>query len=242
MIALRTEGVGSLLRPPELLRARERYAEGTLTAADLKSVEDDAVDRAVACQEDAGLDVVTDGEMRRLSFQGQMTEAVDGFGDCPIEAFLWGDWHGDEAVGDRHIERPDGLGVVERLRRRRHLCAEEFTYLRSLTDRQTKVTVPSPSLWANLWSTEVAGEIYPTLDSFLEDVVAITRDEVEELVRLGATYIQIDAPHYMLLVDPGTRRFYEERGWDLDQWLSSGIDLDNQVMDGFSQVTFGFHL
>lgn len=242
MTALRTEGVGSLLRPPELLEARERLADGRLTALEFKSIEDRAVDLVVARQEEAGLDVVTDGEVRRLSFQSQMTDAVDGFGECPIEAFLWGDWHGDEGVGDRHIERPDGLGVTSRLTRRRHLCAEEFTYLRSRTRRQTKVTLPSPSLWANLWSPKGAEDVYPTLESFLEDVVAITRDEVEELVRLGATYIQIDAPHYMLLVDSRTRAFYEERGWDLQRWLSSGIDLDNAVMDGFPEVRFGFHL
>lgn len=242
MTAIRTEGVGSLLRPAELLEARQQFEEGRLTAPEFKSVEDRAVDLVIARQEEAGLGVVTDGEMRRLSFQSQMTEAVDGFGDCPIDAFLWGDWHGDEVVGDHRVERPDGLGVIGRLTRRRHLCAEEFTYLRSRTICQTKVTLPSPSLWANLWSPQVASDVYPTLDSFLEDILAITRGEVEELVRLGADYIQIDAPHYMLLVDERTRAFYEERGWDLSEWLSRGIDLDNAVMDGFPGVTFGFHL
>ncbi len=73
-------------------------------------------------------------------------------------------------------------------------------------------------------------------------VVDILRDEVAELVRLGATYIQLDAPHYTLLLDPTTRRFYESRGWTLDKWLSEGIALDNAVMAGFSNVTFGLHL
>jgi 5-methyltetrahydropteroyltriglutamate--homocysteine methyltransferase len=83
---------------------------------------------------------------------------------------------------------------------------------------------------------------YPTLDGFLADVVDILRDEVTELVRLGATYVQIDAPHYTSLLDPRTRAFYEQQGWTLDQWLSQGIEMDNALMERFPEVTFGLHL
>ena len=242
MITARTDVVGSLLRPPWLLRAREDVAAGRITPAAFKAIEDRAVDEAISLQEEAGLDVVTDGEMRRLSFQSQLPEAVEGFGEWDINAFLWGDWRGDERVGDQSIERPANLGVVGTLRRKRHLSTEEFTYLRALTSRTPKITLPSPSLWANFWSAERSVAAYPTLDSFLADVVDIMRDEVAELVRLGATYIQIDAPHYALLLDPHTRAFYEGQGWDLDRWLSRGIAMDNALMDGFSDVTFGFHL
>ena len=99
MITVHADVVGSLLRPPELLQARTDLADGRLTPARFKRIEDDAVDQAVALQEAAGLEVVTDGEMRRLSFQSQMVQAVDGFGASDIDAFLWGEWHGDEAVG-----------------------------------------------------------------------------------------------------------------------------------------------
>src|SRR5262249_39805436 len=70
----------------------------------------------------------------------------------------------------------------------------------------------------------------------------ILRDEVAELVWLGATYIQIDAPHYTAFLDPGTRAFYEQQGWALDRWLGQGIEMDNALMQGFPDVTFGFHL
>ena len=86
MISYHTDVVGSLLRPPELLAARENMEAGRITQAELKTVEDGAVNDAVALQEEAGLDVVTDGEMRRLSFQSQMTEAVEGFGDWDMPA------------------------------------------------------------------------------------------------------------------------------------------------------------
>jgi 5-methyltetrahydropteroyltriglutamate--homocysteine methyltransferase len=242
MIASHTDVVGSLLRPPELLRAREDAAAGRITPAQFKAIEDRAVDAAIALQEGAGLDVVTDGEQRRLSFQSQLPEAVAGFGEWDVDAFLWGDWYGDERVGDFHLQRPKRLGVTGKVRRRRHLSTEEFTYLRARTSRIAKITLPSPSLFANFWSAEHSTTAYPTLDSFLADVVDILHEEVAELVRLGATYIQLDAPHYALLLDPATRAFYEGQGWTLDRWLSQGIALDNAVIAGFPGVTFGLHL
>lgn len=238
----RTDVVGSLLRPPELLEARDRYAAGEASAADFKRVEDRAVDGALALQERAGLAVVTDGEMRRESFQSQLVESVEGFGLKTIDAYLWGEWHGAGKVGDKSLERPDALGVVGKLRRRRHLSAEEFVYARARTDRTVKVTLPSPTLFANFWSPEVSKDVYPTMDGFVEDVAEILREEVEELVRLGATYVQLDAPHYPLLLDPQTREFYEARGWDFDKWLSRGVELDNYVLGDHPGLTTAFHL
>jgi 5-methyltetrahydropteroyltriglutamate--homocysteine methyltransferase len=242
MITAHTDVVGSLLRPVALRKARDEWEAGRLGHAQFKSIEDRAVDEAVFLQEAAGLDVVTDGEMRRLSFQSQMTEAVDGFGAWDINAFLWGDWHGDAAVGGSRRERPVNLGVVNKLVRKRHLAAEEFVYLRGRTSRVGKVTLPSPSLFVNFWSPERSQSAYSSLEHFLADVVAVLRDEVAELIRLGATYIQLDAPHYPLLLAPETRAFYESRGWTFDQWLSRGIELDNAVMARFTDVTFAIHL
>lgn len=240
MITLHADVVGSLLRPPELLEAQKQLAAGTLTQSQFKVVEDHAVDNAIALQEDVGLDVVTDGEMRRQSFQSQMTAAVSGFGEHDIDAFLWGDWHDKNGIESK--SRPAGLGAVSKLVRKDYLSAGEFIYLKSRTKRIPKITLPSPGLWANFWSARYSKKAYPTLENFLADVVGILREEVAELNRLGAAYIQIDAPHYGLLLDPKTRNFYERQGWSLEQWLSLGIDLDNAVMDGFSAITFGFHI
>ena len=242
MITAHTDVVGSLLRPVALRKARDDWVAGRLNHAQFKSIEDRAVDEAVSLQEAAGLDIVTDGEMRRLSFQSPMTEAVDGFGPWDLNVFLWGHWHGAGAVGERRRDRPVDLGVVSRLVRKRHLVAEEFVYLRRRTSRVAKVTLPSPGLFVNFWSPERSQSAYASLDHFLADVVAILRDEVAELVRLGATYVQIDAPHYPLLLAPATGSFYESRGWTFDQWLSRGIELDHAVMAGFADATFGIHL
>jgi 5-methyltetrahydropteroyltriglutamate--homocysteine methyltransferase len=240
MILAHADVVGSLLRPPDLLGAQKQLAAGNLRPAEFREIEDRAVDHAIALQENVGLEIVTDGEMRRQSFQSQMTAAVSGFGDFDLDAFLWGEWYDEHGV--HKTRRPRRLGAVEKLKRVRSLSAGEFSYLKSKTDRIPKVTLPSPGLWANFWSPKYSRHAYPTLDTFLADIVAILRAEVVELDRLGATYIQIDAPHYGLLLDPGTRSFYEKLGWSLERWLSIGVELDNELMNGFPHVTFGFHI
>ncbi len=240
MIKAHTDVVGSLLRPPELLEAQKKLARGETTPAEFKRAEDQAVDGALRLQEEAGLDVVTDGEMRRLSFQSQMTAAVEGFSEWDLNAFLWGRWQSDE-LGEMVIERPP-ITVVSKLRRKRFLSAEEFTYARGRTDRVLKVTLPSPSLFAGFWDSRGSSGAYERLDDFLVDVAEILREEVEELVRLGATYIQLDAPQYSLFMDTRYRSFYESRGWPADRWLELGLELDNRVIGNHSHVTLGFHL
>ena len=119
MLNARSDVVGSLLRPPELLAAQKQFTQGAITPVEFKRIEDSAVDQAIALQEEVGLEVVTDGEMRRQSFQSQMTAAVEGFGEHSLDAFLWGDWHADPQIGNWVLERPSNLGVVGKLRRRR---------------------------------------------------------------------------------------------------------------------------
>jgi 5-methyltetrahydropteroyltriglutamate--homocysteine methyltransferase len=240
MITAHADTVGSLLRPAELLQAQRRLAAGEIDYRVFKQIEDHAVDQAIALQEQAGLEIVTDGEMRRQSFQSQMTAAVAGFGEFTLDAFLWGDWH--DSIGVHRKPRPQKLGVTGKLVRKRYLSVDEFLYLKQKTTRIPKVTLPSPGLWVNFWSREYSSSSYPTLDTFLADVVAILRAEVEELVRLGATYIQIDAPHYGLMLDSRTLGFYEEQGWSLEKWVTQGVDLDNAVIRGFPSVTFALHL
>jgi 5-methyltetrahydropteroyltriglutamate--homocysteine methyltransferase len=240
-VTARVEHVGSLLRPAFLRQARDALAAGTIPPAEFKAAEDRAVREVVSLQEETGLPVVTDGELRRESFQAELTAACDGFAGVGLGAWLWGQWHSAE-VGDATTPRPQGLAVVAPLRKRRNLAAEEFTFLRGCTTRQAKVTLPSPTLFANLWSPELSAGAYPTLDAFMADVVEVLTEEARELVRLGCSYIQLDAPHYPLLLDPGWRAFYEERGWPLQRWLSYGIDLDNAVIEAGRPATFGFHL
>jgi 5-methyltetrahydropteroyltriglutamate--homocysteine methyltransferase len=241
VIDARSDVVGSLLRPEELLDARKRHEAGDLAPPAFKRVEDQAVDRCLRLQEACGLEVVTDGEMRRMSFQSQVTEALEGFASHDLDAWLWGRWHGDEDVGEREVERP-ALAITSELRRRRFPTAEEFTYARGRTDRIVKVTLPSPSLFASFYDPARAPTVYATVEDFLGHLADLLREEVDELVRLGATYLQIDAPHYTMFLDPAYRDFYQSRGVPAEHWIEFGVELDNHVIGDRPGVTFAFHL
>jgi 5-methyltetrahydropteroyltriglutamate--homocysteine methyltransferase len=235
MTTIHSDVVGSLLRPEYLKEARQRWEAGDLAAVDFKRVEDRAVDEAVRLQEEAGLDVLTDGEMRRYAFFGHLIEALDGFDRLGGWAIPFHDEQGDELVFKRPV-------VVEKLRWRRSMCGEEFAYLRARTARPTKVTLISTQQAAAYYDPEKSKGAYPTRDAYLADVVDLTRREVEELVRLGCTYIQIDAPQYAALLDPALREGYRQRGSDPDRLIDACIEMDNAVIGKHPGVTFGLHI
>jgi 5-methyltetrahydropteroyltriglutamate--homocysteine methyltransferase len=232
---MRSDVVGSLLRPSWLVEARGAFEAGRTSAAEFKRVEDRAVDEAVALQEGAGLDVVTDGEMRRYAFFGHLIEALDGFDKLGGWAIPFHDEEGGELVFKRPV-------VVEKLRWRRSMCGEEFAYLRARATRRTKVTLVSTQQAAAYWDPQKSAAAYPTRDAYLADVVDFTRREVAELVRLGCTYVQIDAPQYAALLDPDLREGYRQRGSDPDRMIDACIEMDNAVIAGHPGVTFGLHI
>jgi 5-methyltetrahydropteroyltriglutamate--homocysteine methyltransferase len=233
--AIRSDVVGSLLRPDSLKDARRRWEEGQLVAAEFKRIEDEAVDQAVRLQEEAGLDVVTDGELRRYAFFGHLIDALDGFDKFGGWAIPFHDEQGGELVFKRPV-------VVDRLRWRRSMCAEEWTYLRARTSRPGKVTLISSQQAAAYYDPEKSKGAYRTRDAYLDDVVDITRREVDELVRLGCRYIQIDAPQYAALLDPALRDGYRQRGSDPDRLIDVCIEMDNAVIGRHPGVTFGLHI
>ena len=232
---LRTDVVGSLLRPEYLKTARAQRADGVIDAAEFKRIEDRAVDEALALQVAAGLDVVTDGEMRRYAFYGHFVDAVEGLDRHGGWAIPFHDEQGHEVVHKRPV-------VVEKLRRIRPMCTEEFAYARGRTDRVLKVTLINAQQAAAYYDADKSRGAYATVDAYLADVVDILRTEVEELVRLGCTYIQLDAPQYAGLIDPGIREGYRARGSDPDRLLDRCIELDNAVIGDHPGVTFGIHL
>jgi 5-methyltetrahydropteroyltriglutamate--homocysteine methyltransferase len=231
----RSDVVGSLLRPAYLVEARAAREAGRLSALEFKRVEDRAVDEAVRLQEAAGLDVVTDGEMRRYAFFGHLIEALAGFDKHGGWAIPFRDEQGEELVFKRPV-------VVEKLAWRRSMCGEEFSYLRARASRATKVTLISAQQAAAYYDPATSAGAYPTRDAYLSDVVDFNRREVEELVRLGCTYIQIDAPQYAALLDPELRAGYVKRGSDPDRLIDACIEMDNAVIGRHSGVLFALHI
>ena len=234
-MTIRSDVVGSLLRPPYLVQAREALDAGRIGPREFKKTEDRAVDEAVALQELAGLDVVTDGEFRRYAFFGHLIDAVEGFDKFGGWAIPFHDEQGKELVFKRPV-------VVEKLRWRWSMCAEEFVYLRARATRPTKVTLISTQQAAAYYDPEKSKGAYPTRDAYLSDIVDLTRREVDELARLGCAYIQIDAPQYAALLDPVLRDGYRKRGSDPDRLIDACIEMDNAVIGSHSGITFGLHI
>jgi len=234
---VRSEGVGSMLRPTELLQARAKHAAGELPPAEFKRIEDQAVDAAIAAQEAVGFDVVTDGEMRRRGWMTHFWESVEGLEAEGAPGLPWRNTD-PEAEDLELAHRPV---VVDKLRWKHSACSEEWSYLRGKAD-QAKMTLPSAEMAAVLYIPERSSGAYPTREAYFEDVVDILRREVAELVRLGCEYIQLDAPQYGALLDPATRDLFRSQGNDPDKTIDAGIEMDNAIIEGFDGITFGLHI
>jgi 5-methyltetrahydropteroyltriglutamate--homocysteine methyltransferase len=181
--------------------------------------------------------VITDGEMRRSSFVGPLSDALDGISSVPAPPTRWrGQTPQDE------VTLQAAVCVTGKIRRRRSLPAEEFAYARGKSSQPLKVTLPSPLMMALRWSPEHSTAAYSDPFALFADAVDILRQEVRELASLGCEYIQIDAPELATLVDESTRRnLFEARGISTDRLLGEGIELLNAVADA-PGVTFGLHL
>jgi 5-methyltetrahydropteroyltriglutamate--homocysteine methyltransferase len=236
MTIRRAEVIGSMLRPGWLKQARTDFAADRLSTLQFKRIEDRAVDEAIALQERCGVDVVTDGEMRRSGFVAPLTDYVEGFEAVPLDTRRWqGGPH-----GTTNLAVP--LTVTGRLRRRRSLAAEEFIYARARAKVALKATLPSPLMLAMRWSPEHSAAAYPEPFALFADAVDLLRAEVAELTSLGCEYIQVDAPELATLVDPATReRIFEAHGISTARMLGEGIEMLN-ALAGVSGVTFGLHL
>ena len=231
----RSDVVGSLLRPAYLKEARERHEAGELSHSAFKQAEDRAVDEAIALQIRSGVEMITDGEMRRYAFFGHLIDAVEGFDKFGGWAIPFRNEKGEKLVMPRPV-------VVSRLRRKHPMCAEEFTYLRARTHHPGKTTLISAQQAAAYYDSEKSKSAYPKIENYLADLVDILRDEVEELIRLGCTYVQIDSPQYTALLDPQLREGYRQRGNDPDKLLDLSIEMDNAVIGNHPGIVFGLHL
>ena len=233
--SVRAEVVGSLLRPDFLVAARRRLESGEMGPPRFKEIEDRAVDEAIELQTSAGIDVITDGEQRRYAFFGHLVDSMAGFDKFGGWAIPFHDEKGEQLVFKRPV-------VVEKLRPRRNMAAEEFTYLRASTTVPAKVTMISAQQAAAYYDPEKSKTAYATRDAYLADVVELSRREVDELVRLGCTYIQIDAPQYAALLDPELREGYRQRGSDPEKLIDTCIEMDNAIIEGHPGVTFAMHI
>ncbi len=235
-MSYRAEHVGSLLRPPELLQARAAFAEGRLEEQALRAVEDAAIIEALAKQRDCGLDILTDGEMRRGSWLTDMADAVEGF----VREKVMLDWKGPG--GGAEASTADAVG--SKLRKTRQLTAYELPLL-TKSASPFKITLPAPSNFlVASYKRGVTDRFYPSHSDLLRDLVAIIRDEVEWLIAEGVTYIQFDAPYYSHYLDAHQRERMRADGRDPDRELEMGIAGDNAAIEGVTRggITLALHV
>ena len=225
----RAEQVGSLLRPPELLRARTARGEGRLPAGELQVLEDLAIQDAIQKQRDIGLDILSDGEMRRGSWLTDMADAVDGF--VPQKVML--DW---KSPGGG-LEASSANAVGARLRKARKLTGHELPFLQSVAAGEFKITLPAPSnFMLASYKPGVTDPFYPMHSDLLRDLVEIVRDDVQWLVAEGVTYIQFDAPYYSHYLNPQHREQMQAEGRDPDREMEEGIAADNAALAGVRAI------
>lgn len=221
--SLRVDQVGSLLRPPGLIEIFKLHARGQASNEQLRQAQDESIRQLVDKQQSRGFPILTDGEHRRRNFQDSFGASVAGFAD------------GTLAVRDRQP-------TVERLRLMNNQPLEEFRFIHSIATKPVKVTLIGPDRITQRFEWEHSRAVYPTIDDFIADVVAIERHMVGELVAEGCRYVQMDAPSYTAYLDPVTTAPMIRRGEDPAKNIGRSLQADNAVIEGFSGVTFGVHL
>jgi 5-methyltetrahydropteroyltriglutamate--homocysteine methyltransferase len=247
---IRTDVVGSLLRPDAVKQARASLDEGKIDAAELRRLEDDAVREAVLLQESVGLDVISDGEMRRLNFQDSFGAAVEGY-DASVSTVQAYTKRVEGGTALRRWEVPvqeKGTAishrrpVTSRLRLTRNVPLEEYKFVAGVAKTPAKVSLIGPDRISQRFEHENSKAVYKDMDAFMADVVTIEREIIKSLADAGCRYVHIDAPGYTAYVDEPTMAQMRARGEDPQENFSRSIKADQVLISGFPGVTFGIHL
>jgi methionine synthase II (cobalamin-independent) len=235
--SFRADHVGSLLRPAQLLRARQQYADGSITRDALRAEEDSAILAALDGQRRTGLEIFTDGEFRRYSWITDMADAVGGF--VPQSRIV--EWQGPGGGAEPSTSSVAGA----RLEPRRRLTGDQTAFLKQHSPGPIKMTLPAPSnFWVVSWKVGVSDRAYASRSEMLQDVVKIVRHEIQALMDDGADYIQMDAPYYGVFIDDRYRDGLRNSGVDPDAALREVVAADNAAIAGLARenVTFGLHI
>jgi 5-methyltetrahydropteroyltriglutamate--homocysteine methyltransferase len=234
----RADHVGSLLRPPELLQAREDHAEGRIDDDALRAIEDDAIRDVVKMQQDVGLQTATDGEFRRASWHMDFIYSLDGVSKAPGNMKV--QFH--NAEGDIEFT-PAALHIDGRLGVSRTIFGPDFEFLESVADGSTpKLTIPSPSMVHYRGGRAAIDEsVYPDMDEFWNDLTAAYREEVRRVGELGCTYLQFDDTSLAYLNDPKQREMIAAQGADAEHLHEAYIGHINEALsdrpEGMSVTT-----
>jgi methionine synthase II (cobalamin-independent) len=224
----RADHVGSLLRPPELLDARERFADGQISAEELRQVEDDAIRDVVRMQREVGLQSATDGEFRRASWHMDFIYSIEGISKA----------EDDLKISFRNPEgtiefTPAALKIQGKLGIGETIFGEHFEFLQRTVDGATpKLTIPSPSMvHYRGGAAAIDPDVYPDTDQFWDDLTSAYSEQVRRVADLGCTYLQFDDTSLAYLNDPKQRQMMSERGEDAEHLHEGYIRHINEALE-----------
>jgi 5-methyltetrahydropteroyltriglutamate--homocysteine methyltransferase len=231
--------VGSLLRPAHLIEARDKRRKREIDDAALKRIEDEAIREVVKLQETAGLHSITDGEFRRQSYIVDFFRKAVGSGGLTAEKGEF--FHRNEQGETIPIEK---LVIHKPLRWSGPIFAEHLAFIKSVTSRTPKMTVPSPIILHFLGGKDaILREAYSSLDQFWSDVVDVYRRELEALHEAGCTYLQVDETSLVKFGDPEIRSIVERRGDDWRKLVETYVEVINAVLASApAGMTVGIHV
>lgn len=222
----RAEHVGSLIRPERLRAARAEWSVGKLPREELKKIEDQCIGEAVAMQERVGMPTISDGEFRRHHWNEAFRRAVAGYG----KGTMSGSFEFTTDDGAKYQNTPVPL-IESRFTRREKLVCDEFAFLKALTGRTAKATLPSPSMQHHqAGDAQINKAIYPDRHAFMADVVRIYREEIADLGKLGCTFLQIDECALPVLCDPRNRDRVKARGESPEANRDFYVDALNELV------------
>ena len=244
---MRVDQVGSLLRPANLKEMFAKHGRGEVTDEPLREAQDEAIRAVIMKQEVHELPVITDGEFRRTNFMESFS-VVAGVQEWQTGVKTYHNLLARQDTPDvpqRKGQDPILLNrkpVSDRLRLLHNRLLDDFRFARSLTVRPVKVTLISPDRIVQCFDSENSRAVYPTVDEFLADVVAVERAMIAQLAEGGCCYVGIDGPGYTAYVDGPSLEAMRARGEDPYANMERSIKADNQVIAGFAGVTFGLHI
>jgi 5-methyltetrahydropteroyltriglutamate--homocysteine methyltransferase len=221
----RADVVGSMLRPAWLVEARQRFRAGTLAPEAYGEIEDRAVAEAISIQEQAGVDVVTDGEMRRDIFFDLFVNGVSGLSPVTGHTVRFQGKRPEDAM---EVQVP--FAVTGKISPRSSPALEQFLAAKDRTEHPLKVTLPSPMLIGGFWSSEHSQDAYPDPFTLYAEAADAVHRWVCELFDAGCRYVQIDAPEFNeIYADARVRADFQSRGIDPERFKAEGAELLNFI-------------
>ena len=235
----RADHVGSLIRPDVLIKAREAAEKGEITPAELTRIQHEAVRGVVRMQEDIGLQLATDGEYNRFSWQRDFLLKIGNVKNMPSRLTVR--FH--SAAGARD-HSPPSLQVVGKLSRPTGIFVDDFKFLKSVAQVTPKITIPSPTIVHFRGGREaIDAKAYPEMDAFYDDLAEVYRAEIRDLAEAGCRYLQIDEVNLAYLCDPELRRQVANIGEDPATLPKTYARLLNAVLAGKpADMTVCMHL